>query len=232
MSPVALITGAAGNLGRGVVAAMVGRGYRVVLFDRTTERLEAMYPELRDDPEHLLVGEVDLTEREAVRAAVDDAVGRSGRLDALIHTVGMFKGDTTVASTTPELITTLLSVNVLTTLWCCQAVLPHLGAQGRGAIVNVASTAALAGEFGLAAYSATKSAVVRLTESLAREVGPSGINVNAVLPATMDTPRNREMMPAEKFVSIGAVAEAIAFLATEAGRGVHGLALPVLGRGA
>jgi NAD(P)-dependent dehydrogenase (short-subunit alcohol dehydrogenase family) len=230
MSPVVMVTGATGNLGRVVVDRFLRRGYRTILFDRRSESLAQTFPELVGSADHILVGELDLTDRAAVHATVDAAVAKTGQLDALVHTVGMFKGDVSIHETDNALVQTLLSVNVLTTLWCSQAALPHMRRLGAGAIVNVASTAALEGEAGLGAYSATKAAVVRLTESLAKEVGRDGINVNAVLPGTMDTPNNRAAMPGGTFIPIGAVADAVVFLTSPAGRGVHGVAVPVLGR--
>jgi NAD(P)-dependent dehydrogenase (short-subunit alcohol dehydrogenase family) len=104
--------------------------------------------------------------------------------------------------------------------------------QGSGKIVNVAARAALAGSANHAAYSASKAAVVRLTESIAAEVRSQGINVNCVLPSTIDTPENRSAMPkadTDKWVKPEEMAKVILFLASNAASEIHGAAIPVYG---
>ena len=103
----------------------------------------------------------------------------------------------------------------------------------RGRIINIGARAALAGGPGLAAYSASKAAVLRLTESMAAELLEDRITVNAVLPSTLDTPANRQAMPDADpgaWVSPASLAEVIAFLASEAARDISGAAIPVYGR--
>jgi NAD(P)-dependent dehydrogenase (short-subunit alcohol dehydrogenase family) len=105
---------------------------------------------------------------------------------------------------------------------------------GRGKIINVASRGALAGDAGFSAYSAAKSAVVRLTESLADELKQAGINANCVLPGTINTPLNRRERPNAdhgKWVDPAALADVILFLASDAARAVNGAAVPVFGKG-
>jgi NAD(P)-dependent dehydrogenase (short-subunit alcohol dehydrogenase family) len=109
---------------------------------------------------------------------------------------------------------------------------PHMLAQGYGKIVNVGARAALGGGKNMGAYSVSKTAVVRLTETLSDELKGSGINVNCVLPGTIDTPANREAMPRADFsrwVPPDALADVIVFLASDAARAVHGAAVPVYG---
>ena len=106
--------------------------------------------------------------------------------------------------------------------------------QGAGAIVNVGSKASLGGDAGAAPYSIAKTAVVRLTESLAAEVKVDGVRVNAVLPGTIDTPANRRAMAdsdPRAWVEPEALADAMFFLASPQARAVTGVALPVFGLG-
>ena len=115
-----------------------------------------------------------------------------------------------------------------------QAFIPHMLRQEQGKVVNVAARACLAGIKNQAAYSAAKSAVIRLTESMSAELKGRGINVNCVLPHTIDTPENRQAMPNaahEKWVSPEAMAGVILFLASEAARPIHGACIPVYGLG-
>ncbi len=113
-----------------------------------------------------------------------------------------------------------------------QAVVPVLLERGEGAIVLVGARSALRGGAGSGAYSAAKGALLRLAESLAAEVGPRGIRVNAVLPGTLDTPQNRAAMPEadpSRWTTPEAAAEAIAFLLSEEARAVRGVGLPLGG---
>ena len=114
-----------------------------------------------------------------------------------------------------------------------RAVIPHMLAQGYGKIVNVAARAALEGKAKMAPYVVSKSAVIRLTESMAAELRDAGINVNCILPGTIDTPQNRRDMPNadhSRWVPPGALADVILFLACDAARAIHGAAVPVYGR--
>ena len=105
--------------------------------------------------------------------------------------------------------------------------------RGRGKIVNVAASSAVKGSANHAAYSASKSAVARLTESMAEEYKRQGINVNAVLPGTIDTPQNRQAMPQSDFslwVTPEKIARVILFLASEDASPIHGALIPVFGK--
>jgi len=128
----------------------------------------------------------------------------------------------------------LFNVNLRTTVHCCRAVLPQMLKQGRGKIITVASRDALAGSAGYAAYSASKSAVLRLNEALADEVKTLGVNVNCIMPGTIDTAQNRAASPGADFsqwVQPSAIADVILFLASDAARAINGAALPVFGKG-
>ena len=105
-------------------------------------------------------------------------------------------------------------------------------AAGRGAIVNVAASAALKGAAGMGAYCASKDVVIRITEAMSAELRDKGINVNCVLPSIIDTPENRAAMPASdpsRWVAPEALAKVIAFLASDDAAAIHGAAIPVTG---
>jgi len=115
---------------------------------------------------------------------------------------------------------------------CARAVVPGMIAAGRGKNINIGAIAGLSGKANMAAYIASKSAVIRLTESMAAELRDKGINVNCVLPSTIDTPQNRKDMPKVdpgRWVAPEALADVILFLASDAARAIHGASIPVSG---
>ena len=219
-----MITGAAGNLGRAVAAAFAGRAANLVLLDRRTP---APPPQAK-----ALALEADLLDAASVQAAVDQAIGRFGRIDVLCNIAGAFRMGSPVHETRAEDWDFLLDVNARSLLNTARAVVPRMLAAGGGKIVNVGAFAAQKGAANMGAYVASKSAVIRLTESMAAELREHGINVNCVLPTTLDTPENRAAMPQadpRRWVAPEDLAEAIAFLASDAARAIHGAALPVTG---
>ncbi len=231
---VVMVTGAAGNLGSAVAQAFQAAGAKLVLVDRAADRLQRLFPDLVDSPNYFLATSVDMTDADAVEAMVDEAVKRFGRVDVLVNTVGGFRAGTPVHETPFETWDFLLNLNARTVFTASRAIIPHMLRQGSGRIVNVAARAALKGGAKMAAYSVSKSGVVRLTESMAAELKKDGINVNCVLPGTIDTPQNRKAMPNanhSRWVKPEAIADVILFLASDAARAVQGAAIPVYGKG-
>lgn len=229
---VVLVTGAAGNLGRAVARSFHLAGARAVLADRESSRLQQAFPDLKGSRDHLLVEGVDLTAPGSLDGIVAQAVGLFGRLDVLVNAVGGFRAGAPVHETPLETWDMLLDLNLRTSLVAARAVIPVMIRQQYGKIVTVAARAAGAGAANMAAYSAAKAAVVRLTESMAAELKGSGINVNCVLPGTLDTEQNRQERPGANhstWVAPDAVADVILFLASDAARAVVGASVPVFG---
>jgi NAD(P)-dependent dehydrogenase (short-subunit alcohol dehydrogenase family) len=231
---VVIVTGAAGNLGSAVARALQAAEAKLVLVDRAADRLPRLFPDLVDSPNHLLATSVDLTDADAVETMVDETVKRFGRVDVLVNTAGGFRAGTPVHETPFETWDFMLNLNARTVFIASRAVIPHMLQQRSGSIVNVAARAALKGSAKMAAYSVSKSAVIRLTESMAAELKKGGINVNCILPSTIDTPQNRQAMPKanhSRWVKPEAIADVILFLASDAARAVQGAAIPVYGKG-
>ncbi len=227
---VVIVTGAAGNLGSAVARAFRAAGAKLVLVDRTADRLQRLFPDLVDSPDYFLATSVDMTDAGAVEAMVEETVERFGRVDVLVNTVGGFRAGTPVHETSFETWDFLLDLNARTVFTASRAVIPYMLRERNGRIVNVAARAALSGGAKMAVYSLSKSAVMRLTESMAAELKKDGINVNCVLPGTIDTPQNREAMPKadhSRWVEPEAIADVITFLASDAARAVQGAAIPV-----
>lgn len=229
---VALIAGAGGNLGSAIANAFRAGGARTVLVERDAQRLHQVFPDLRGSPDHMLAGGVDLMAPGGLDGVVAEAIARFGRIDILVNAVGGFRAGRPAHETPMETWDLMLDLNLRTTLMAARAVIPAMLAQRSGKIVTVGARAALAGAANMAAYSASKAAVVRLTESLAAELKGEGINVNCVLPGTLDTAQNRGDRPDADFgtwVPVEAMADVILFLASDAARAVHGAAVPVYG---
>ena len=230
---VIIITGAAGNLGRAVAARVLTQGGRMVLVERSAEHLTAAYGELKEPAQFWLAGGVDMTNPKAVDAMAAEAHKRFGRLDGLVNTVGGFRGGKPVHEADLAEWDFMYDINVRTALHACRAVIPYMLQAQSGRIVNVASRNAFQGSPNYAAYSAAKTAVLRLTESLAGELKTRGINVNCIVPGTIDTPQNREAMPKADFstwVPPEDLAHVVAFLLSDEARSVTGAAVPVYGR--
>lgn len=230
---VVMVTGATGNLGSAVTRAFVEAGARIVALDRDHDKQATMHPELAQTERHWLAGPVDLTAADEVQAAMAQAAARFGRIDVLVNTVGGFRAGKRVHETAVETWDLMMELNAKTTFLTCRAVVPYMLERKRGKIINVAARAGLEGSAKMSAYAASKGAVIRLTETLAAELRREGINVNCILPGTIDTPENREAMPdadASRWVKPESLAEVILFLASDGARDVHGAALPVYGR--
>jgi NAD(P)-dependent dehydrogenase (short-subunit alcohol dehydrogenase family) len=230
---VVIVTGSVGNLGLATAQALQEAGAKTVLVDRSTDRLREAFPALAESQDHFLAGGVDLTNADSLNRMAREACERFGRIDALVNTVGGYRGGKPVHEADLADWDFLFQVNVRTTLLACRSVIPQMLQQKRGRIVNVASRDGLVGSAGYAAYSASKSAVIRLTESLAAELKNSNINVNCIMPGTIDTPQNRKAIPAAdftKWVEPEAIAEVILFLVSDSARAINGAALPVFGK--
>lgn len=198
------------------------RGANLVLLDRRAAETQARHLSLA----------VDLLDAQAVQAAADKAIERFGRIDVLCNLAGAFRMGPSVHETPAEDWAFLMDVNARTVLNTARAVVPRMLAAGSGKIVNVGAYAAQKGAAHMGAYVAAKSAVIRLTETMAAELRSRNINVNCVLPTIIDTPENRAAMPQadpRHWVAPRELAEVIAFLASDAARAIHGAALPVAG---
>lgn len=230
----AIVTGGTGGLGRAVVALLIAEGAAVFVPHRRAGDLEALRGEIGLDADAPLFGAtVDLTDEGAVRAAYEQAVAQLGGLDMLINIAGGFDGGKPVHESGWELWQRQLDMNLKTAVLSCAAATPHLIARGGGTIVNVATRTTTQPGKNLAAYAASKRAVLQLTEALAEELKPHNITANAILPSTIDTPANRRSAPNadhSKWVSPEAIARVIRFLVGPDARIISGAHIPVYGK--
>lgn len=230
---VVVVTGGAGNLGAAVTRAFYREGARVAVIDR---KREAAVEVLGDDvPEGEQCAYVagNLTDESSVSEIVRQVMDRFGRIDVLVNVAGGYRGGMALHETPVETWDFLLNLNARTVYLMSRAVIPHMLEQRRGKIVSISARAALKGTAKSGVYNASKMMVIRLTESMSAELRHKGINVNCVLPGTMDTPANRAETPDAdftKWVQPESMANVILFLASDAAADIHGAAVPVYGR--
>lgn len=222
-----IVTGGFGFLGRAVAASLSRDGAKVALVD-----FAPVPADIAGVPHVVAAGGVDLGDNVQAAIAFAAAARELGGIDGLVNVAGGFAWES-VAAGLLETWDRMYAVNLRTAVASCQAVLPHLMAQGGGRIVNVGALAALKAGDGMGAYAASKAGVARLTEALAEEFKDRGITVNAVLPSIIDTPANRLDMPqadTTRWVAPAALAAVISFLLSDDAAMVTGACLPVSGR--
>jgi len=219
-----VITGASGNLGRAVGKAFAELGASLVLMD-------VRRADLQDGPRQVFL-EVDLMKANSVDAAVGQALERFGRIDVLCNIAGGFRMGSPVHETKDADWDFLFGLNARSVVNTSRAAVPAMLKGGGGKIVNIGAFAAQRGAANMGPYIASKSAVIRLTETMAAELREKNVNVNCVLPTIIDTPENRAAMPnadPRKWVAPQDLAAVIVFLASDAARAIHGAAIPVSG---
>ena len=242
---VAIITGGGGAIGQATARRLAGEGAAVVVADLGEDAAEAAASELRAAGARAIAVAVDVTSEAAVGALVERALGAFGRIDVLHNNAGvLLPGSVTEVSV--EAWSRTLAVNVTGAFLCSRAVLPTMVAAGRGSIIHTSSVSGFVGEAGIAAYCASKGALVMLARQMAVDYARQGIRVNALCPGWIDTPFNdpaieraggKEALAPfiDLFVPMGRqgtpdeVADAVAFLASDDSRYMTGAALIVDG---
>jgi NAD(P)-dependent dehydrogenase (short-subunit alcohol dehydrogenase family) len=221
---VVVVTGGTGGLGRVVVETLVEDGWTVHVPWRTRAHADALGAAVANRSQRVHLIEADLSERAAVERLFAHVDLTSGRLDALCNLAGGYTGGP-IAEISPSGWDRMMAINATTTFLCCRAAVPRLRAAGAGAVVNVASAAALAPRPAMSAYVAAKAAVVALTRALSLELAPDRITVNALAPTTIDTADTRRDMPnadRSRWVEPAELAAAIRWLIGPDGRKVTG----------
>jgi len=192
-----LVTGASSGIGYDIALVLAGLGVKAVLVARRRVKLDELASAIRHKAGHALVLTADISQRQQVQEVVARALEEIGHIDILINCAGILEPGS-VENMDPQSFQRMLNVNVLGTLHTIQAVLPSMRQAGSGHIVNIGSLAGRRGIPRLGGYSATKFALVGLTEALRVELFGSGVHIALVMPGVVDTPmirRNAQSPP-------------------------------------
>ena len=229
---VVLLAGGTGGLGRAVTLAFLEEGAKVVVTYRKQEELDALKIAAGVNTAQLDGVAVDVTDEPAVRQLIEKIVGKYRRLDAMVNTVGGYAGGTKLWELDTKVFEQMLALNLRSGYALSRAAVRAMLKEGHGAIVNVASKAAVDHAGGAAAYAASKSAAVALLDSLAEDLKGSGVRVNTILPSIIDTEVNRKAMPKADFTKWPKpeeIARVILFLCSDDAKVIRGAAIPVYG---
>jgi 3-oxoacyl-[acyl-carrier protein] reductase len=233
----AIVTGAAMGIGREIAKTFVERGASVVVVDIDAETAAQTCADLGSSA---MLAECDITDSQSVRAMVQQVLERFGRIDILVNNAGIIR-DAMLHKLTEEQWDTVINVHLKGTFLCTQAVAQHVrDRDGGGAIVNMSSIAAKAGNMGQINYVAAKAGIVGMTKTSARELARYGVRVNAVQPGFIESEMTRSIpedirearlkeIPLGRAGTMDEVARAVAFLASDEASYVTGTVLEVTG---
>ena len=236
---IALVTGAGGGIGGAIAGKLLAEGCTVFVADIDAEAARRSAGRL-GGAAHAL--RIDVARPDDVRNGVDRIVERHGTLDILVNNAGILKTASVIDSSIEDW-DEVCRINLSSVYYCIKAVLPIMLRKRYGRIVNIASMSAAkaGGVFGNVLYGTTKAGVVAFTKGFARELAPHGINVNAVAPGLLETPMTRDnlsqvsreqllaSMPMGRLASVDDIANAVAFLASDAAGYITGDTLVVDG---
>jgi NAD(P)-dependent dehydrogenase (short-subunit alcohol dehydrogenase family) len=224
---VVLITGAKGGLGAHVTDAFLHAGASVAGSSRSIDNSEFPNPRFIGVP-------ADLTKAEDAVRLVGACVQRFGRLDALVHVAGGFAYGGPIHETDDSIWEQMMNLNARATFHILRAVIPQMRSRKAGRIIAIGSRAGVEPAANIAAYAASKAALVSLVRTAALENRDAGITANVILPGTIDTEANRKSDPnadRSKWVSPEKIAELALFLTSDAAAEITGAAIPFYGAG-
>jgi NAD(P)-dependent dehydrogenase (short-subunit alcohol dehydrogenase family) len=223
---VVLITGAKGGLGTFVTEAFLAAGDTVVGTSKSIQESDFYHS-------RFVAMASDLTDAASAARLVDCVIQRFQRIDVLVHVMGGFSGGKPIAETDDATWDRMMNLNLRSGFNIFRAVIPRMRAAGQGRIVAIASRAAVEAPANIAAYGASKAALVSLVRAAALENKDRSLTVNAILPSTIDTDANRKADPTADFsrwVAPASIADLVVFLSSEAAGQITGATIPIYGK--
>jgi 3-oxoacyl-[acyl-carrier protein] reductase len=234
MSKIAVVTGGAGGIGRAVAHRLLKDDCAVAMLDINQEAGKQAVAEFRARGFAVSFDRADLTQEAQVEAAFAKIIARHRRVDVLVNVAGGSMHRHKLEEFPLKNWQAVIDANLTATFLCCRAVAGTMRAQKSGSIISISSDIAFSGSEDRSAYAAAKAGILGLTRTLALELAPAGVRVNAVAPGRIDTPRVRagytdaDWAAAAKAIPLGHaglpedVAEVVAFLASDAAKHITG----------
>jgi len=227
-----LVAGGTGGLGHAVSLAFLEEGAKVAVTYREQKGFDVLKNAARANTSSLQGHKLDVTDEAAVKQLVERIFTEQQRLDVVVNTVGGYVGGVKLWELEPKAFDQMLALNLRSGYLIARAVVPAMLKQRGGAIVNIASKAAVDHAAGAAAYAAAKAAAVAMIDSLAADLKGTGVRANSILPSIIDTEVNREAMPNVDFAQWPKpedIARVVLFLCSDDAKLIHGAAIPVYG---
>lgn len=227
-----LVAGGTGGLGRAVSLAFLKEGARTVVTYRRQSEMDSLAASAGDSAALLEGHPIDLSSDAAIANLIEGILASHHRLDILVNTVGAWAGGARFWQADAAEFDRMLQINLRTGYALLRAAVPPMLQQRGGAIVNVASRAAVDHAGSAAGYVASKAAAVAMVDSLAADLKGTGVRANSILPGIIDTEANRRAMPTADFSNWPtpeAIARTILFLCSEEAGLINGAAIPVYG---
>lgn len=226
---IVLVTGGTGALGRAITAAFIASDAKVVssyVIDREIEQLK------KESKAVVELIKTDVTKEEEVEKLVLSVISKYGRIDVLVNVVGGYLGGKSVSELDEKEWDLMMTMNLKSAFLISKHVIPQMVSSKYGKIMHVSSRTGLKSSGYDSAYAASKSGLIRLVESLSEEVKDSNINVNCIMPSTIDTEANRRAMPTadpSKWVKPQDLANVVLFLCSDEANVITGAAIPTYG---
>jgi len=195
---VAIVTGAGRGLGWAIAERLVREGARLVIAEIDWPSAEEKARAIVRAQGEVLPVRTDVSRWDEVKEMVGQVMVKFGRIDILVNNAGILGPYFPVEDYPEEIWDEVIAVNLKGTFLCCKAVLPVMRKQGSGSIINIASVAGKEGNARMAPYSASKGAIITLTKTLGKELADSGVRVNCVSPALLETDMAKAMTPEQR----------------------------------